>query len=149
MVMKRFSNKVGITAATAIIGFRRIGPLLVAASVVILAAGCSKSTGGVAVKGHISYRGEPLSNTSIIFFPPGGRSVAAAVTDGDYSLNLAPGDYTVIVIVGADVPKGYKEGDPLPPPKFTLPPEYTVQTKSTLKATVTAGQTDPINFDLK
>jgi hypothetical protein len=71
------------------------------------------------------------------------------VVDGKYETSLSPGDYIVVVTVGVDVPAGWREGQPLPPPKFTLPAEYTSRVKSTLKATVKAGQSEPIDFELK
>ncbi len=60
-----------------------------------------------------------------------------------------PGDYTATIVVGIEYPKGFKEGDPIPPPKVVLPDEYTTRAKSTLKVTVKVGQNEPIDFDLK
>jgi hypothetical protein len=59
------------------------------------------------------------------------------------------GEYVVVIMIGATTPEGYKEGDPLPPPKITLPDQYTVRAKSSLKANVAAGQSEPVNFELK
>jgi hypothetical protein len=60
-----------------------------------------------------------------------------------------PGEYTAIVLIGVNPPKGYKEGDPIPPPKIALPEIYTSAAKSPLKATVAAGKSEPIDFELK
>jgi hypothetical protein len=119
------------------------------AAIFLLWTGCGDHTGKERVTGHVSFRGEPLTNASVMFYPISGRPETATIADGDYSAQLAPGDYTVQLNVGVDVPKGYKEGEPLPPPKFKLPEEYTNRTKSILKASVKQGQTDPIDFLLK
>src|SRR6185436_4150704 len=102
----------------------------------ISVAGCTKPSGTVAVNGHVSFRGESLTKAGLTFFPTTGRPVSVPVADGQYATNLLPGDYIVVATMGIDVPAGWKEGDPLPPPKITLPEEYTSRVKSTLKATV-------------
>jgi len=60
-----------------------------------------------------------------------------------------PGDYSITVDLANPLPPGFKEGDPIPPPKFKLPEEYTVRGKSSLKATIKPGQNEPLNFELK
>lgn len=115
----------------------------------ICALGCSKSSGKVSVHGHVSYRGEALASAAVTFFPANGRPESASITNGEYATELSPGEYSAIVVIGMNPPKGYKEGDPIPPPKVSLPEEYTSRAKSTLKATVKAGQREPIDFDLK
>jgi hypothetical protein len=113
-------------------------------------AGCKKPSSVVPIHGHISYRGQPLSTSAVTFFSEtGGRPVTAAAPQGEYSTELAPGDYTAVVNVGVEHPPGFKEGDPEPPPKIVLPPEYSTRAQSKLKATVKAGQSEPIDFDLK
>ena len=115
----------------------------------ISAPGCKRSSGAVPVRGHVSYRGTPIANAALIFYPATGRPVAAPVIKGEYSTELMPGEYTATVNIGANLPPGYKEGDPVPKIEVSLPPEYTIQAKSTIKATVNAGQSEPIDFDLK
>jgi hypothetical protein len=112
--------------------------------------GCGEQSAGVSVQGRVTYRGEPLPSGAITFFPATGRPTSAAISpDGDYTIELPPGDYVVVVNVGADLPTGFKEGDPIPPPKIVLPPEYTTRTRSSLKATVSEADQQPINFELK
>jgi len=123
---------------------------LLAALIVLCATGCRNSANTVKVQGHVSYKGEALTNATVNFFPTSGRPVVASLTgEGNYTAELAPGDYVVVVMVGTTLPEGYKEGDPVPPPKIVLPVQYTTRVKSTLRATVTQEQTDAINFDLK
>jgi hypothetical protein len=112
-------------------------------------SGCGKSSDKVSVHGHVSYQGAPLESAALTFFPAKGRSESATVTNGEYSVALLPGEYTAAVLIGVNLPKGYKEGDPIPPPKFVLPEIYTSQAKSPLKATVAAGKNEPIDFELK
>jgi hypothetical protein len=126
---------------------RLFGPVLFL--LIVSAGGCKKAAETVPVHGHITYRGEPLAASSVTFFAVTGRPVTAASPQGEYATELMPGDYTVIVSVGIEYPKGFKEGDPVPAPKVVLPDEYTSRAKSTLKATVKAGQSEPIDFELK
>ena len=113
------------------------------------ASGCKKPSGTESVHGTVSYRGEPLATAVVNFYPPTGRAIPASVTNGEYGAELAPGEYLAAIDLGVQLPAGFKEGDPIPPPKIVLPPEYTECAKSTLKASVKPGQVEPINFELK
>jgi hypothetical protein len=114
------------------------------------ATGCGESSNEVAVEGRVTYRGAPLETGSLTFFPSKGRPVSASLAEeGEYELALPPGQYTVTVNVGPDLPPGFREGDPVPPPKIVLPPEYTTRAKSRLTAAVRQGDEQPINFELK
>ncbi len=127
----------------------RFVALLCAMVFLVGAPGCTKNGGKLSVKGHVTYRGEAIERASLTFFPDVGRPEATSVQNGDYAIELSPGNYTAVILIGVDLPKGYKEGDVVPPPKIVLPEEYTSRTKSTLKATVSAGQSEPIDFALK
>jgi len=125
-------------------------PALSLAPIAICVFGCGKGSDTASVSGHVSYRGEAIAPGAVTFFPATGRPVTAALTEqGNYTAELPPGDYTAIVNLGFKPPPGFKEGDPMPKPKFVLPDEYTTRTKSTLKASVKLGQDQPIDFDLK
>jgi hypothetical protein len=115
----------------------------------IVTCGCSERSNTVQVQGQVIYRGEPLDSAGITFYPQKDRPVTGVVSQGAYAVDLAPGDYDVTITVGSEIPPGFKEGDTVPPPKVALPDEYTLRAKSTLKATVAAGQSEPIDFDLK
>src|SRR5688500_1736763 len=55
------------------------------------AGGCAYSADTVAVGGKVSYRGEPVTNASVTFFPPSGRPVSAALSEaGEYEIDLPP-----------------------------------------------------------
>ena len=115
----------------------------------ISATGCKKPSGKASVHGRVTFRGQPLESASLTFIPAIGRPQPASILNGEYTTELSPGEYTAVVIVGADLPKGYKEGDPVPPPKISLPDAYASPAKSPLKATVKPGQSEPIDFELK
>lgn len=128
-----------------LIGYAATVLALIAADV-----GCRKPADGTAVKGRVTYRGEPLARGAVTFFPASGRPVTAATSEqGDYQVALTPGDYVVIVNQGFSPPPGFKEGDVLPPPKFTLPAEYSSRARSQLNAHVEAGASQPLDFLLK
>jgi hypothetical protein len=112
-------------------------------------AGCSKSD-GTRVTGHLTYKANPVAGASLIFYPVSGRSVSAVVdADGNYVANLPSGDYTATVNLSVELPPGWKEGQPIPPQKVILPTQYTKRTQSPLKASVAAGSSQTIDFDLK
>jgi hypothetical protein len=117
--------------------------------ILVATTGCKQDSGKVQVQGKVTFRGEPLERAAITFFPDSGRAESAAVENGSYTAELAPGNYTAVVLVSPTLPAGYKEGDKIPPPKVVLPVEYTSRMNSSLKPTVKPGQSDPINFDLK
>jgi len=112
--------------------------------------GCRQHANTVSVTGTVTFRGEALTNAAIMFFPDNGPPVTAVVSStGRYSAPLPPGDYTVVVNLGAQLPPGHKEGDPIPPPRIILPPQYSTRAKSTLHATVETGRKQVIDFPLE
>jgi hypothetical protein len=127
----------------------RVPLLCVAALMFFVGAGCGKSDDTVAVHGRVSYRGEALNRGSVTFVPAKGRPVNTPLREGGrYEARLAPGDYTVAVSVSEPLPPGYKEGDPIPPPKIVLPAEYTTIAKSKLAASVSQEGSQAIDFEL-
>jgi hypothetical protein len=116
----------------------------------IATPGCKQGTKALSVRGRVTYQSAPLKSGSATFYPTSGRAVTAAISNGDYSTELVPGDYTVGIMVSPELPAGYKEGDPPPPPpKIVLPDKYTVRAKSILKTSIRQGPSEPIDFDLK
>lgn len=149
------SNWLMVDASTVVstraTGSHNLAAICLAAAIAVLGSsgGCKRSASTESVSGKLTFRSEPLANAVITFYPPVGRAVPASVNQGEYAAELAPGEYVVTLTLAPQFPPGFKEGDPLPPPKVILPPEYTERSKSSLKATVAPGQSDPINFDLK
>jgi hypothetical protein len=124
--------------------------LCVVGAVLLSAAGCGESSTTETVSGTVTYRGAPLPNGSVTFFPTSGRPVnVPRASDGAYTAELEPGEYSVTVSYTEPLPPGFKEGDPVPPPKIVLPAEYTTSARSTLKATVTPDHDQPIDFTLE
>ena len=127
----------------------RCGLSLAVALLSVALAGCSKSA-GTPVKGRVSYKGSPISGASLIFYPATGRAMTTVVdADGNYATNLPAGDYTATVTLSVELPAGWKEGQPIPPAKITLPPQYTKRTQTPLKASIAAGSVQSVDFDLK
>ena len=120
-----------------------------AALLTISFIGCGKSS-GVPVRGHVTYRGETIAKGSVTFFPKSGRPVTAVLSpSGEYSVELPPGGFDVVINVGVELPPGWKEGDPVPKQTNELPAKYTVRARSTLTATVAENQSEPIDFALE
>jgi hypothetical protein len=116
----------------------------------LCAVGCRNQSDEVSVEGRVTFRGQPLPNGSVTFYPTVGRPVNAPLgAGGEYSTQLPPGEYAVTVSYTEPLPEGFKEGDPTPRPKFVLPPEYTTRARSKLIATVSEDLDEPINFELK
>ena len=127
-----------------------IGIQLIATAAILCLSGCGGPTSGVPVTGHVSYKGTPVADSAVTFFPESGRAIVASTSEsGDYSATLPAGHYAVAISIGVKPPAGWKEGDPIPPPKVVLPAQYSTRAKSTLTADVQPGQSEPINFDLK
>ena len=64
---------------------------VLAAVLATSAMGCGKASSGVSVNGHVSYRGQPIAQGALTFFPEHGRAMATA-TDaaGHYAIELRP-----------------------------------------------------------
>src|SRR4051812_7242101 len=77
----------------------------------LLCTGCGDASNQAKVHGKVTYQGEPLPNGTITFFPSQGRPKSVALSQqGAYSIELPPGDFTVIVGVGREVPAGLRDG---------------------------------------
>jgi hypothetical protein len=121
------------TAARAVASFTTI----------LVLYGCDGRGGTTTVSGRATYRGEPLAGGTVIFHPDRGHPVSAGVdASGSYAAELPAGNYRVAVnAAGVEVPPGWKEGDPAPPPpKLVLPPEFSQRTRTVLQVTVSGNE---------
>jgi hypothetical protein len=130
-------------------------PLLSLSAAALLLAGTVVGCGGdnsgdVAVQGSLAYQGKPVPDAKLDFFSSSGRPLTTQVSaDGEYNIELSPGEYRVVVTQGVTLPPGYKEGDPLPPPPVKLPPKYTKRVETPLTASVSAdNSSQTIDFNL-
>ncbi len=115
--------------------------------------GCEPKDGFTAVKGTVTFDGEPLKEGYITFAPKGGAGTTsgAQIVDGKYEARVTPG--TLGVAITADkkekienptheqIERGITEVS-----VSFIPAKY--NTQSTLEATVAEGQKDPIDFEL-
>jgi hypothetical protein len=126
----------------------RAGGLAWAFSALALTIGCGGESDVTMLSGRVLHEGEPLSNASLMFYPAAGRPMIAPLTEGDYSVELPPGEYRVTVNLGAELPPGWKEGDPVPPTTRKLPRQFSSRLDTPLTAAVSAeseGQTLDFN----
>ncbi|QDS98260.1 carboxypeptidase regulatory-like domain-containing protein [Adhaeretor mobilis] len=119
----------------------------------VFTLGCAAEVETTQVSGQASYRDKPIAGGVVNFFPAtGGRPIAGIVDDqGHYEANLPAGDYTVAVQSSSNLPEGFKEGDPLPPPDpYAVPVKYQLHKKSGLKASIAKqSEVQEVNFELK
>jgi len=125
---------------------------LLAVMLIWMLPGCGGRSNQREVVGAIAWKGAPLSNSVVRFFPATGRPLGAAVqSDGTFKLLVPPGEYTVTIETGLNLPETWKEGDPIPPNQPYVPDRYRSRQSSDLRVVVEAGS-DPLElakFDLK
>jgi len=135
-----------------------VSSLFGCALLVLFLSGCGggSKAGTYPVTGVVTFKGEPLPNAAVTFFPVQGRPAAGMTNaQGEYFLStFAAGDgamsgtYSVTV---AEPAVEMKEGDysiPEPkPPRF--PVKYTDPKQSELKFEVKPGEENKFAIDLK
>jgi hypothetical protein len=114
--------------------------LFIAAAGLSAATGCGGGDDATTVSGTVIVAGQTMGEGALNFFPVGGdRPIGTPVSaDGTYSQSLPPGDYSVVVVTSTMPPEGWKEGDPLPPPKVKVPQKYAQPRSTPLKLAVGA-----------
>lgn len=126
----------------------------------LLLAGCGGGTGvkTYPVKGTVKFKGEPLADAAVTFYPDQGRA-ASGLTDaqGTFFLSTfdskdgAPaGTYRVgITEAVLETPPMPVPGEPEPPPKpLRFPVRYTDPDQSLLTAEVKPKSDNDFTFDL-
>jgi hypothetical protein len=138
----------------------RRGLLVLALLPLWFAGGCNSGDGlnRQAVSGTVTLDGKPLEDGNIKFTPTSpeaGTEGAAHISNGKYAFSKSdgpvPGPYRVEISSAKggefEHPEGKTPGEVLPPRATELVPEK-YNLASQLKATVKAGQTEPIDFPL-
>lgn len=122
-------------------------PLVLALAALGLTIGCAEDSNTVSLSGRVLYEGQPLSNAALMFYRAEGRPVTAPLSDGQYSVELPPGEYRVTVTLGAELPAGWKEGDPVPSATRELPPQFSSRLDTPLTASVSPdGENQTADF---
>lgn len=119
--------------------------------VIALLCGCNETEETTTVAGVVTYKQNPVAGGAISFFPrTGGRPINGILSDeGLYKIELPSGEYTVAVQPDSNLPEGFQEGDPLPPPDpNAVPPKYQHPKRSGLKLSV-ASQVEPQRADFQ
>jgi hypothetical protein len=126
------------------------GKLAWALSILALATGCGGEKSNVtSLSGQVLHEGQPLPDASLMFYPAEGRPVIATLSEGQYSVELPPGEYRVTVTLGVELPSGWKEGDPIPPSERELPRQFSSRLDTPLTATVSAdGEGQTLDFNV-
>lgn len=118
-------------------------------SIAVTSTGCGAKSEDVSISGNVSYAGQPISNGAVTFYPAKGRPIVVATDEsGVYSAMLNPGEYQVTLATSVKLPPGWKEGDPVPKQDSIVPAEFSTRARTPLKATVSASQSEPIDFVL-
>lgn len=130
--------------------------LFVTVVAVLAAAGCGDGRPPLhPAVGLVTYRGEPVADASVMFYPDEGRA-AFAKTDahGRFSLmTYTPGDGVVAGAYRVTVSKVVSrapptEANPYPTAVTVLPPEYANVDTAGLSAEVTPGGENDFLFEL-
>jgi hypothetical protein len=123
---------------------------VVSASVIFVSAatlGCGGDPlGRHAISGSVSVAGAPLEAGNISFQPTEGATTAggATVTAGKYSVarkdGLPKGKYRVAINApvpgtGGQAAANAPPGDPIPPPKELIPPDWNTQSEHFIEVT--------------
>jgi hypothetical protein len=128
--------------------------ILVMLGLVFVCCGCDSQPKRYAVRGTVSYQGQPIKFGSISFRAEDGSTGAAQIQDGKYEVEavggLLPGSYRVAINYPnpkIPLPSGNEAPGEAVPIREMLPPKYNDQTELTLEV----GEEDKndANFVLK
>lgn len=121
-----------------------------------LLCGCKGEPPGALVRGKVTYKGAPLTQGSIVFYPNGSGLPAAGLMqpDGTFQLlntqkteRIEPGKYIVIVVAGTERIDAVSE-DPLAKVKPVVPFMFSSVASSPIKYDVALGENQfDVNLD--
>jgi hypothetical protein len=134
----------------------------------LAAVGCGGST--ALVTGKVTYKGEPLTSGSVVFYGDNGKVDSGLLdADGNYTIARAPVGVVKVAVLASKSSKSSRGGPPVGPPlgkgkpkkgteevkpipetvlQSTIPERYKDAQTSGLVYTVDSGQ-QVINIDLK
>lgn len=114
----------------------------------MVALGCSGGESTSMVSGTVTVDTKPVGPCAVSFYPAGSSRPLATMTQGEgqYQIPLPQGEYKIVVQTSAQLPAGWKEGDPLPAPPVAVPTAYAEPVTSPLNLSVTTSE--PITHDL-
>jgi hypothetical protein len=124
------------------------------AAVIIMLAGCNRSSQESQVYGSVTLDGSQIGPGMVVFAPvDGGKPATGSIeSNGSFTLNtsrepgLAAGKYKVAVSI-RELPENVKRSDQIPPGKLLIPENYEQSTTSGLEYEVEPGQ-NSIDIDL-
>jgi hypothetical protein len=137
------------------LALKRLAAAVVAASALVLAAGCGNGSGRVQVTGTVRIDGQPLANGTVTFFPVDAgagktRSTGSLGADGQYRLStytrgdgVLPGGYRVAVLSYKLMPDGATQSK-----DYAIPKRYFFVEESGLTAEVSDKSTQVFDFEL-
>jgi hypothetical protein len=114
----------------------------------LLVCGCSREEPGAIVRGTVTYKGAPLDQGTIMFYPSGSGqgSYGRMQEDGSFQLinphkteRIQPGTYVAVVLAGNDQIAAAKE-DPTFPVHPVVPLKFSSASASPLKYDIGLGE---------
>jgi hypothetical protein len=133
---------------------RSISAIITLVLSLVITACDSKTQSGV--EGMVNFKGSPLDQGTIQFFPEAGGAPAgsALITNGKYTIpnspGVPPGKYRIVISSGdaKAPPAGEMPGQSGPPAKERIPAEYNAESsKKPVIREVNKGP-NQINFDI-
>jgi hypothetical protein len=129
---------------------RSLGSVL-ASGVLLAILGCASGDKPAPVTGSVKYKGKPLEQGTILFYPEVGRPASGQIVAGEivdvttYNIDdgVLPGKCRVAIQAVENAGDMYKKQRSL------IPDNYATPEKSGLTAEVSGGSDSPLVFELK
>ena len=126
----------------------RYAAILLAA--VVLGCGGGSGMNLAPVTGTVTYRGQPLAQGTVTFFPTTGRPATGKIENGKIVqvTSLAPNDGATVGPNQVTIESTEKTADMYTPAKSLIPARYGVISESGLKADIQPGKKNEFSFTL-